>query len=636
MKPLLHFGTLGLLFLAAFAVPAARADQPLDEHAPFGVIQFSPGEAWIDLPYALGESWSATLAVLTELKYPVHVDATYVETNGQIRVADLWVAVEPHGSRDASYTRIRIAVDAGQDEYTQVRAEVILDAVATRLAPAPAPAPTPATTSAPATAQPQIEYAPQPLDPAVQDIYTGSYADTAAETAIYNTYNTYNTYDSYGSYGSYGYSNPYYNCYAYNAPYCGYSPYGNACNVHYPYGGWYGGYYASPNYNTWAYASSGYGYGFGFGYGSGYGCNPWWNSGYWGNSCGSYGYPWGGCGSSIVVVFNDDDDDDNNCNNDNGNNDKNESSFGDDVVESSGNSAKGDAATASGALTSRTPNGGQLVQDTPTTPIGSKADTRGVGFPRITVTHRERNDVATRFDPRTTVTRTVDTRTVASASTGRRETGAQREAPTSSRPEIRSTLPRVVATGSSATRSTTPTSGRVVRMSSPSFTPGFAGVTPGVPRPAMVVGGTTVATPVAYFPSRSGSNAPFGGAPVPVATRTTGSIGSAPVTSSPGMVSIPIAPRSSPPTLAPAPRSGVSAYSPPVATHPISAPPSVARPPSISAPAPRPVSVPSFGGSSGRVSTGSFGGGASVGPSAGRSAGASAGTSSSRGGRGRP
>ncbi|HTE05166.1 MAG TPA: hypothetical protein VK824_03140 [Planctomycetota bacterium] len=601
---LLRFGTMGLFLLASFAAPARAADQPLDEPAPFGVIQFSPDEAWIDLPSALGDAWSATLAVLTELKYDVQLDAAYVATGGQLKVADLWVAVEPHGTREKSFTRIRVALDRSSDEYTQARAEVILDAVATRLAPAPAP--TPAT---------QPQYAEQPADPGVEDVYTGapvatdSYAYSTAAPVVYNTYNTYN----YAAYPT-----PYYANYGYYAPFGTYFPYTSCWNSHFGCGGWYGGKWCSPYFNSWACGPTftywncpSWGFNFGFG------CNPWWSFGFsggWGNACSSIGFPWnswGNCGGSLVVTTPD-------PKPGNGGN--------------GGTGGKGGKGIGVGSLVSvgsaKPVKHGKPVLGTggsgvPVSGIPSTGMTRGGAIPRIQVTHRERNESGTRFDPRTTVTRTVDTHTVdrdADAST-RGALGT----PDITRQPVASSLPRVTDSASVPHGRAQP--GKVVRMSSPSFKPGFVGVTPGAARPVSTVDGTTGSASAPYGTSHGVGN-PYAAAPAPAVHSAPASAPpvAAPVFSAPGSVTTyhPAAPSS--PGPAPAPRSSAPSYAPPpVAAPRVSAPmpAPVSRPPSVSAPA------PSMGGG------GSMGGG-SAGHSGGGQGGPSGGGSSKGGGRGRP
>jgi hypothetical protein len=642
---LLRFGTIGLLLLASFAAPSARADQPLDEPAPFGVIQFSPDEAWIDLPYSLGDSWSAALAVLKELKYDVKLDAAYVETNGQLRVADLWVAVEPHGSREKMFTRIRIALDKTQDEYTQVRAEVILDAVATRLAPPAPPAPAPAPAAQPQSAE-------QPVDPGVQDVYTGApiaagaYAYSTPGTTIYNTYNTYN----YASYPT-----PYYANYGYYAPFCSYFPYWSCWNQ--SAFGWNGGHWCSPFFNSWAcgptftFWNTCPSWGLSFGFGS----NSWWNfgfSGCWGNFCNSIGCPWnswGNGGGSLVVVTVPD------PKPGKGVIGLNPKASGMHTKETAKAVAKGKPVLGTagsgipvgGAASDQTAGRGGLVAEASgngSTPVdlgdgrqvgspagrhgtGDSVDHRGGSIPRIQVTHRERNESGTRFDPRTTVTRTIDTHTIDSRNTSGTGTETSRGTPgIVVRSGGSSSLPRVTESDTLSHGRVQP--GKVVRMSSPSFRPGFAGVTPGAARPVSTVDGNTATGGAPYGVTHGSTGNPYAGLPAPAIDRAPSPSAPAPVFNAPGTASTsyPMAPRPSAPSPEPSSRSSGPVFAPP----PVTAPRPSAPMPSMPAPVSRPPAVsiptPSMGGGGGMSGPSGHSGGG--GPSG------DAGGGSGRGGNG--
>lgn len=245
----------------------AGASGPAPDGAPqlappeFGVIQFTTDEAFIDLPVPLADAWKTTLEVTASLVPQVRGDLPYLENNGRIVAGDLWVAVEAQGAPGATWTRIRVAVTPDPAGYGQVRAEVLLDAIADRLEP-PAPAPE------------RFSY-PPPV-PVAEDV-----------PVEYVTNNYY--------YGSGSYYGPYdaLPSYAYVPTY--------TVPVYYP------AYYGYPVYDTFGCSPWGWNSGWWYGWGSPW-CNPWGSSfSLWYGSGSGWGWGWNGwwdpwdCGPSFTI-----------------------------------------------------------------------------------------------------------------------------------------------------------------------------------------------------------------------------------------------------------------------------------------------------------------------------------------------
>ncbi|HZM01138.1 MAG TPA: hypothetical protein VFD43_12895, partial [Planctomycetota bacterium] len=129
-----------------------------------GIVHASGDEAWIDLPASLNDTWKATLAELKERGHLDDAELSYVESNGQIALETLWVAVVPGASLGAPISRVRIVVLVGADELERrtaalVGAGALLGAIAERL-PARGPIPSPFVGPAPAgEAEPATEAA---------------------------------------------------------------------------------------------------------------------------------------------------------------------------------------------------------------------------------------------------------------------------------------------------------------------------------------------------------------------------------------------------------------------------------------------------------------------------------------------
>jgi hypothetical protein len=268
------------LFLVALVAPVEDGPVAPD----LGVVHADDTEAWVDVGADLATTWAITLDALAERGHAVDPEMSYVESNGQIAIGGLWVAVVPRASLAGPVTRVRmVAVDADDSVADRnerlVSAGVLLGVIAERVAsasPAPAPAPAPAAPPAVAT--------------------TG---------AVYDTYDTYNTYNTY-TYGSAALAAP-----VYVYPKYAWTPW------------WWLGYGPGCGWSSWYLSygwKSGWSWGLNWGWGGPYWCNPWWPSSFWKTcwapswSCGPSwcaGPSWctGGCGTTVVVsttIHNDD------------------------------------------------------------------------------------------------------------------------------------------------------------------------------------------------------------------------------------------------------------------------------------------------------------------------------------------
>jgi hypothetical protein len=279
LSPLQRGVFAGACTLALLATASASGPVPDSElqFAPpeFGVIQFTSDEAFIDLPVPLAEAWKTTLEVTASLVPQVRGDLPYLENNGRIVAGDLWVAVEAQGAPGATWTRIRVAVTPDASGYGQVRAEVLLDAIADRLEP-PAPAPERFSYPTPVPAAEEV-----PVEYVTNNYYYGSGAyDGLPSYAYVPTYSApvyYPAYYSYPAYSSFGCSPWAWNSgwwFGWGGPWC--NPWGSSFSL------WYG--------NDWNWSWSAC-------YGSVY-ANWGWN-GWWG--------PWD-CGPSISIGWWDCDD----------------------------------------------------------------------------------------------------------------------------------------------------------------------------------------------------------------------------------------------------------------------------------------------------------------------------------------
>jgi hypothetical protein len=245
-----------------------------------GVVHAAGDEAWIDVPANLGETWKATLAELRERGHLADADVSYVESNGQIALESLWIAVLPGASLDVPITRVRIVVLVSAEDHEQhtaalVGAGALLGAIAERL---PAASATPSPFSAGQADAPAY----------AENVEPGAVSDELVAT--YNTYNTYNTYPAYDT----------------QYPvYVGYAP-----AVVYAWHPWWWGGWCHDNWafgwNSWGLSYWNSGWGFSWGWNGG--CNSWWN---WPCSWSSWDCDdsWSDC---------DDDDDNGNGNNNDG------------------------------------------------------------------------------------------------------------------------------------------------------------------------------------------------------------------------------------------------------------------------------------------------------------------------------
>ena len=250
------------LALVLVATPVSAADDG-DRSQDIGVVHASGDEAWIDVPANLADTWKATLEELKERGHLADASASYVETNGQIALDTLWIAVLPGASLGAPITRIRVVVMVSADETEKhtaalVGAGAILGAVAERLPARPSgPSPYPATEPAPA---------------ATDETYV---EPTAVEDGSYGTYNTYNTYNTYTTYdGTPAVYEPYYYpVYYYPSVVYVWRPWW--WSFGWCHNGWWLGWSSS----CW---SGGWGWGWGWG-GCGWNggwngfCSPWWS-----------------------------------------------------------------------------------------------------------------------------------------------------------------------------------------------------------------------------------------------------------------------------------------------------------------------------------------------------------------------
>jgi hypothetical protein len=216
-----------------------------------GVVHAAGDEAWIDVPADLGDTWKATLAELKERGHLADADVSYVESNGQIALSSLWIAVLPGASLDVPITRVRIVVLVSAEDHEQhtaalVGAGALLGAIAERL--------------------PAASATPSPVGAAAPDSTAPAYAETvdpgAVSDELFATYNTYNTYNTYSTY------DPLYPAYV------GYAP-----SVVYVWKPWWWSGWCHDNWgfgwNTWGFSYWNSGWGFGWGWNAG--CNSWWN-----------------------------------------------------------------------------------------------------------------------------------------------------------------------------------------------------------------------------------------------------------------------------------------------------------------------------------------------------------------------
>ncbi|MBM3984781.1 MAG: hypothetical protein FJ296_03685, partial [Planctomycetes bacterium] len=264
-------GVCTLALLATVSASGPVPDSELQFAPPeFGVIQFTSDEAFIDLPVPLAEAWKTTLEVTASLISQVRGDLPYLENNGRIVAGDLWVAVEAQGAPGATWTRIRVAITPDASGYGQVRAEVLLDAIADRLEP-PAPAREPARFSYP----PPVPAAENvPVESVTNNYYYGSgpydglpsnvYVPTYAAPAYYPVYYSYPAYSSFGC-SPWAWNSGWW--FGWGGPWC--NPWGSSFSL------WYG--------NNWSWSWSAC-------YGSVYASGGW--NGWWG--------PWD-CGPSISI-----------------------------------------------------------------------------------------------------------------------------------------------------------------------------------------------------------------------------------------------------------------------------------------------------------------------------------------------
>lgn len=240
--------TCALVVLAGlFAAAPVRAAEDGPRAPQVGIVHAAGDEAWIDLPASLGDTWKATLAELKQRGRVTDDNLSYVESNGQIALDTLWIAVLPGASLDTPITRVRMVVLVSADEHEQhtaalVGAGALLGAIAQRL---PAAAATPAPFGALPAGPVVVD------DPLVEPVRSDD-----GLVATYNTYNTYNTYDSDPAYEP-----------VVTPVYVGYAP---AVYVWKPW--WWLGWCNSNWYFGW---------------------NSWgWNSWGWGSSCWNFGWGW--------------------------------------------------------------------------------------------------------------------------------------------------------------------------------------------------------------------------------------------------------------------------------------------------------------------------------------------------------
>jgi hypothetical protein len=111
------------------------------------------------VPAGLGETWNATLAELAERGHVPDTSASYVDTNGQIALETLWIAVLPGASMGAPVSRVRIVVLVGAEDHEKhtaalVGAGAILGAIAERL-PARSATPAPYVAASPTHPKPR-------------------------------------------------------------------------------------------------------------------------------------------------------------------------------------------------------------------------------------------------------------------------------------------------------------------------------------------------------------------------------------------------------------------------------------------------------------------------------------------------
>jgi hypothetical protein len=268
--------SIGLCLMAVLA--PAEDDQAAPD---IGIVHAADGEAWVDLERDLASTWDIVRRTLAERGHPVASDVSYVESNGQIAIEGLWVAVVPRASLGIAITRVRmVALPAEADSEGQtellVRAGVLLGVIAERAAIANSAA---ALTASPAAG---------PSESVPVAVPGSEYEYEAYDT--YNVYNTYNTYD----YGPSTLGSPVYVYPSYVWRPWWWLGYGPGC-------GWYGSYGWS---NGWSWGLS-------------WGSGPYWPASYsfcgWGPSwyygaswC--YGSAWwdDDCDTTIVVTNNND------------------------------------------------------------------------------------------------------------------------------------------------------------------------------------------------------------------------------------------------------------------------------------------------------------------------------------------
>lgn len=95
--------------------------------ATFGIVMYSENEAVRDFDAGLGPTWSATVAAMRTLGYPVADGAAHGLTEGRVEVHDVKVRVtrEP-----GDFTRVRVRVGTFRTEEHRRRAGLILEEVA--------------------------------------------------------------------------------------------------------------------------------------------------------------------------------------------------------------------------------------------------------------------------------------------------------------------------------------------------------------------------------------------------------------------------------------------------------------------------------------------------------------------------
>ena len=96
----------------------------------YGAVEYVDNGSSRDFAATLDTTWSATIASMRDLGYPVATTLPHGPTEGHVEINDTEVWVEEH---PGSVTRVRVLIGTFDTEDHRRRADLLLDSIAEKL-----------------------------------------------------------------------------------------------------------------------------------------------------------------------------------------------------------------------------------------------------------------------------------------------------------------------------------------------------------------------------------------------------------------------------------------------------------------------------------------------------------------------